>query len=462
MKKIFLLAFIAIAFGADADTWHVGPSQTYTMPSQVSTLVQDGDTVLIDSGMYASDVARWQANDLVIKGVNGRARLFSNGMVYGGKGIWVIQGDNTIVENIEFAEAACPDLNGAGIRQEGTNLTVRHCYFHDNENGILSGADVNSDILIEYTEFYNNGYGDGFSHNLYIGHINKLTFQYNYSHHADVGHELKSRAEENYILHNRFDEGATGTASRSIDLPNGGRAVIVGNVIEKGPNSQNSNLIGYGQEGITNSDASVYLVNNTIVNNRPTGSFLALGAGTLYGKVMNNIFAGTGTLITGMAAQLDSGGNIVSTIGAAGFVNATAYDFHLVASSPAVNHCNPPGYVGAFNLLPTHEYVDTAAMVTRNVNGQLDAGAFEYGVAASVAGVSIIATFRAYPNPAHEVVQVQVSGDIKQLHLYDNTGRLLQSRDVRDGKISFTTQGYAAGLYFLKADNGAGEVLVIK
>jgi len=36
-----------------------------------------------------------------------------------------------------------PDKNGAGIRQEGAGLTVRNCFFHDNEDGILTGADPN-------------------------------------------------------------------------------------------------------------------------------------------------------------------------------------------------------------------------------------------------------------------------------------------------------------------------------
>ena len=38
-------------------------------------------------------------------------------------------------------------------------------------------------------------------HNLYIGHVNKLTFRFNYSHHAYIGHNLKSRADANYILY---------------------------------------------------------------------------------------------------------------------------------------------------------------------------------------------------------------------------------------------------------------------
>jgi hypothetical protein len=95
MRYIILLSGMLIGVNVTAATWHVGPTQTYTMPSQVSTLVNSGDTVLIDSGMYASDVALWSDDNLVLKGVGGMARLHSNGLTYGGKAIWVISGDDS-------------------------------------------------------------------------------------------------------------------------------------------------------------------------------------------------------------------------------------------------------------------------------------------------------------------------------------------------------------------------------
>src|SRR5581483_494940 len=148
------------------------------------------------------------------QGVGGFAHLQANGQNYGGKAIWVISGKNATVQWVEFSLCSCNDHNGAGIRQEGSKLTVRHCYFHDNEEGILTTADTTSDILIEHSEFYNNGYGDGYSHNLYIGKVRSLTFRYNYTHHAIVGHDLKSRAINNYLLYNRFADESDGTASR--------------------------------------------------------------------------------------------------------------------------------------------------------------------------------------------------------------------------------------------------------
>ncbi len=465
MRKIALLLLSAISIQASATTWLVGPTQTYTMPSDVSALVQNGDTVLIDAGLYESDVAKWTADDLVIKGVGGMAQLFSNGLVHSGKGIWLIQGDNTLVENIEFAEAACVDQNGAGIRQEGTDLTVRNCYFHDNENGILCGVDANSDITIEYSEFYNNGYGDGYSHNLYIGHINSLTFQYNYTHHADIGHELKSRAANNYILYNRFGEEATGTASRSIDLPNGGLAIIVGNVIEQGPNSDNSNIIGYGMEGTSNtSDTAMYVINNTLVNNKTMGSFIQVPNGTAYCSIKNNIFAGPGTVLSGSITTLDSAGNFVTTIANVSFVNAPAYNFHLQMNSPARNIAVPCGMAGTFSLEPVNEYVDTAQKIFRFMNdGAMDPGAFEYIIETSVATVGVANGFIVYPNPASGVLNVLTTdATIKELRLYDNIGKLVATQAATVGVTKLNISNLSPGIYWLSSDNGVGQKVVVR
>src|SRR5512143_3234053 len=151
----------------------VGPGRTYATPSAAAAAAQSGVVVVISAGDYVGDVAAWSVSNLTICGNGGRVRLFANGRHEGGKGIWVISGGNVMVENIEFHDAKVPDQNGAGIRAEGNGLTIRNCGFFDNEDGIL-GPD-SGDLTIENSEFARNGYGDGQSHNLYVGRANKVT-----------------------------------------------------------------------------------------------------------------------------------------------------------------------------------------------------------------------------------------------------------------------------------------------
>ena len=179
-------------------------------------------------------MAVWTQSNLTIRGVGGRPHLDAAGAVAEGKGIWVIKGHHTTIENIEFSGAAVEDGNGAAIRQEGRGLTVRHCYFHHSQEGILTGADPDSEILIEYSEFSHHGFHDGKSHNMYIGAVKKFTIRFSYVHHAQVGHNVKSRARETLVLYNRIMDEADGNSSYAVDIPNGGRAYLIGNLIQHG------------------------------------------------------------------------------------------------------------------------------------------------------------------------------------------------------------------------------------
>ncbi len=456
VNKFLLLALALIwSLYVRATVWQVGPSHAYTMPSQVSMLVQNGDTVDIDAGNYPSDVCRWQANNLLLRGVGGLAQLESNGLSWGDKAIWVIQGNDNRVEWIEFSECTSTSHNGAGIRYEGLNLTVSHCYFHNNEDGILGGAFHPCKVVIEFSEFAYNGYGDGFSHNLYIGNIDTLIFRYNYSHHTYVGHELKSRAYVNYILYNRLSNEATGTASREIDLPNGGLAIIMGNIIQQGVNGQNSNLVGYGLEGLTNpAPHNLYLVNNTLVNEKPAGNFVNVQAGTNIYKSYNNIFAGAGSFLSGTPTTLDTAGNkMYPAIASAGFANSVAYDYHLLAFSSAIDAGTTAGAASSgFSLTPVSEYLHPADYTARNISGIIDAGAYEYNSSTGI--FSLKTNDEAQVYVFDNILYINALEEISSLRIFDLQGRIISDKN------NLTSLG--EGVYLVKLQTASGRIFVRK
>src|SRR6185437_8917179 len=137
--------------------------------------------------------------------------------------------------NIELSGCKVRDGNGAGIRAEGAGLTLVGMYIHDNEDGILSAPNPDSDIVIENSEFRHNGTTSGSTHGIYIGVVRNLVVRGSYFHDTVTGHHIKTRAQANYILYNRIFDYANGTASYSIDFSNGGRSYAIGNIIEKGP-----------------------------------------------------------------------------------------------------------------------------------------------------------------------------------------------------------------------------------
>ena len=278
----------------------VGPGKVYAVPSAAAAIAESGDVIKIDAGIYDGDVAVWRASNLTICGARGRAKLYAAGRSADGKGIWVIQGGNVVVDSLEFHQAKVPNQNGAGIRSEGPNLTIRNSGFYDNENGILSGN--GGTVTIDGSEFARNGQGDGQSHNIYIGMADRLVVTSSYFHEARIGHQLKSRAKQTVVENSYFVDGPNGTASYLIDTPNGGIVTLRGNLFHKGPNADNSIAIAYGQEGLKHAINTLQLTHNTIVSTHSGGYYLAAQSSTQSVRLTANLFAGDASLITGFAS----------------------------------------------------------------------------------------------------------------------------------------------------------------
>lgn len=365
------------AFPAFAAIRHVGPGQTYATPCAAIAAAGAYDTIQIDAaGNYNGDVCTWSTSGLTLQGIDGRPHIDAAGQNSQGKAIWVIGGDDTTIDNIELSGCTANDGNGAGIRQEGHNLTVLHSYFHDNQDGILAGDLSGSTITIRYSEFYNNGAGDGGTHNVYINHVDQLVFEFNWSHHAVVGHLLKTRALQNIIRYNRFTGESNGTESYEVTMPNAGTSFVIGNLIEQPATSENSAMLDYSSEPMgVNPDNHLYVINNTFVNDLGHGTFIQTGAASQI-VAKNNVFYGGGTICnqTTPVPLLDhnySGGTPM-------FVDAANYDYRPVPGSPLIDAGVDPGTGFAQPLAPTDQYVHPASGETRVVVGAIDIGAYEF------------------------------------------------------------------------------------
>jgi len=480
---LFLISLFTGIYSLYATTWLVGPTRTHTAPSQVSGLVQDGDTVLIDAGTY-TDCTSWSKNNLLLMGV-GNGYAHCENAVCGEKGVWNIDAgaNNITIENMEFSGASISGGeggNGAGLRAQGGSYTIINCFFHDNQDGILCNPTLgndSADVLIEYSVFANNGCptGDpsgcdpGYEHNIYIGSgYRSFTIMYSYTHGAINGHNIKTRANNNYILYNSIMDLADGTSSYDVDIAQGGPTLIMGNLIEGGPKKVNHSIICYN-EGSTNAPPeNLYLINNTIINDQTTGYFLFMPLTTNDTLTMiNNIIAGPGSLFNGAPgfAVIDSSHNLITdTIASVGLVDAAGYDYQLTSASPAINAGTALGSIydispgSPFSLTPVAQYVDSASMEPRvTVGGVIDIGAYEYGTA--VNGISSIAPSSpdvlVYPNPSPGSFNVKLlaSGHVN-VQLIDLNGQLIYAGEILGNeKISFETGNLSAGIYLLKIEN---------
>jgi hypothetical protein len=264
------------------NTLTVGSDQQYSTIAAAIADAQSGDTIQVTAGTYTNDFANINA-DITLEGVGGIVNMVCTEEIPNGKGIFVTNGNITI-SNFSFSGAQVDpsDNNGAGIRYESGNLVLNNDSFFNNENGLLGGVDPSGSITINSCEFANNGVSDpdmagyGGTHNLYVGEVGTLTIDNSYFHDANIGHEIKSRALNTVITNSRIQDGPTGTASYSIDLPNGGNVLIQNNVIQQGPLSENSIIIAIGEEGSVYENTRIQIAGNQILNDLSSASVLAV------------------------------------------------------------------------------------------------------------------------------------------------------------------------------------------
>jgi hypothetical protein len=232
-----------------------------------------GDQVVLAPGVYAEG-AIIGTPDLVLRAEPG-AHL--RGHAVEGKAALVVKAPGVLIDGIECSEIAVRDNNGACIRIEGDDLTVRNVHFHDNQQGILSGPGGGV-LLVEDSLFERNGFG-GQAHGVYIGRpVETFVFRNNrILATTGAGHGLKSRARRTIIEKNVI-AGLDGQDSRAIDLPDGGEVEIRNNVLEKGPNSENAQMIGLALEGPLH-DANQTLIEGNLLlfDTLPTGIVQSLG-----------------------------------------------------------------------------------------------------------------------------------------------------------------------------------------
>jgi hypothetical protein len=340
---------------SDSRVLRVIPGSAIPSINIASKLAKDGDIVEISAGEYRADVAVWMQKQLTIRGVGGNARLYADGASAEGKAIWVFRNGEFTIENIDFIGAKVRDKNGAGIRFEQGRMVVRNCLFYGNESGLLTANQENTELIIENSEFGYNGIGDGQTHNLYVGNIRQLKVSGSYFHHAYAGHLLKSRASRNIITYNRFSDEMDGRSSYELEFPIGGFSLVMGNIIQQSRQTENSTVISFGAEGYLYPQNTLYLINNTILNEHLSGgAFLRVAPGNTQVISRNNLLVGEGKYH--VPGKLDSFNDIFAEWDV--FVLPQRQNYTLNETGRKLRAIEKPDPRIADNsLLPTHEYV---------------------------------------------------------------------------------------------------------
>ena len=311
-----VLATTALTATAGTIVLTVGPSQQFpAIAAAINTANRDPNpanyyVISVAPGAYTNDTAT-VSRPMTIKAAKpGTAVVLDEtAPLPNQKGILISRAALTI-DGLTFQRAYIAEslgANGAAIRAEaggqGYTLSVRNSRFLSNQTALLTDVNFPLDVVLTNNVFINqgNGYTNSLTHGIYIGSGNhSLTATGNEFCGTVVGHNIKSRAAITVIKNNTLYAGAAdpnqpgcniGSASYALDIPNGGVAVVSGNIIIQGTATQNPAMFAYGEEGLTYPKNSLTFTNNKMQN--------ALGNAT-------GILDPHGVAVTGTGNSFDS------------------------------------------------------------------------------------------------------------------------------------------------------------
>jgi hypothetical protein len=268
--RALALVLALLAAPAAARTLEVGAGKPYAMPSAAARAAQAGDRIVIATGSYR-DCATWRAPDLTIEADGGQVVIF--GPVCAGKALFITAAPRITIIGITFDGAVAPAGNGAGIRAEGGDLTIRRSRFTANQNGILTAAAPAATLRIEDSVFIGNGAlepGRDCAHGLYVGHLAHLVVTRSHFERTRACHHIKSRARLTEITETQIIDGADTRSSYLVDIPNGGELLLARSVLRKGPRSGNSaTAVAIGAEGMLHPIARLRIEANDFANLQP-------------------------------------------------------------------------------------------------------------------------------------------------------------------------------------------------
>lgn len=308
----------------------VGPAGAPASFAEALRSARDGDTIDVLPGEYRGAVGVITQRRLTIRGLGARPVFVADGRHAEGKAMLVVRDGDVRIENLEFRGARVPDGNGAGIRFEKGRLQVVRCVFTDNENGILTANFADAELDVVDSEFGRAPRREGsLPHLLYAGRIARLSVTGSRFHRGFEGHLIKSRARVTELRYNMIRDSNDGGASYEVDLPNGGQALLLGNVIGQGMHTQNPVLVAYGAEGGVHERNELVLSHNTLISEghvpgwfvRAWGDKVPGFAGVL---AVNNLVVGSGLFRLGASGRFD--GNWPATLGMLADVTTAAFE----------------------------------------------------------------------------------------------------------------------------------------
>lgn len=253
MRTLPLLALVLLASPAAAQSgaFSVNGRGYGSLQDAVNAIGGGARTILIAPGTYRQCAVQQDGN-VTFKAARPGTAIF-DGTACEGKAALVLRGNASAVDGIVFRNMAVRDGNGAGIRIENGDLTVRNAMFLDSQEGILGNEQGGARIVIDHSTFSGDGTCDAAydcAHSVYLATDGSVTVTNSRFERGQGGHYVKLRTPKLTIAGNSFDDSHGRKTNYMIDLSNGGTGTITGNTFVQGKDKENwSAFITIAAEG---------------------------------------------------------------------------------------------------------------------------------------------------------------------------------------------------------------------
>lgn len=390
---------------------------------------------------------------------------------------------NTLIENLTITGAhyekfggttflysgyAYRDINGGGMNNHNSSFEMRNVKFIENY-GYQGGGVFNTDASPTFKNilFENNKspFAGAAVYNFNVQGIFKdVTFRNNINtgsgHSGAVYNSSSSPTFENvFFIENKASNGG---AMINSGPTNGVKSApeLINNIFYNNSASTMGGAIANFNESAAN------ITNCTFVNNISPegGAIYNTGKPIIYNTVFFNnhtdIKNAENVEIDPASSNNASDGTYASAIGWMDLTNVSGsaifIDFNDIAGADAVLGTEDDGLVPLENsTYLINAGLDAANSTTKDIagqsrfNGQIDIGAYEYGGDLSNRNFQENIYISVYPNPANKDQVIYINSLIKidKVTLYDYTGNLIFSRNIKNNKVWM--DGISSGLYII-------------
>ena len=317
---------------------------------------------------------------------------------------------NGLISQNIVHDCPSPYADCAGIYIDGArNLIIERNLCYNNQYGIEVGNEhsgtTTQDIIVRNNIVYSNTLV-GLKIGGYLGEVTNCTVSGNTTYGNNTSNDWRGELELSDKLSNSTFENNIFCATNTDNL------IIIAEGTEPSGISLNYNLI-YHTNGSSSSDFDWY-----------------------------------GTTYSFTDFQTNTSNSANSNFGNPNFLNVGVLDFHLQYPSDAINGGNPSYIVDSGET----DFDGNDRIIDNIIN----CGALEGVPLASINNNYLISSFKIYPNPASDYLQLSfVTNQNKQLiKIIDITGKviLVNSSEKNNKPITINISNLTSGIYFIKTD----------